>query len=127
MMRLMELQCGATGEARPSREDARAAAVEASRRTRDFVRRADWLEERFPDVRLPDVGGLVKLVERGAVESRDRSLTPGRYVGVAPDEEDKNFDLKEALRAVRIDLGGLNEEAAELAALSARNFEVLGT
>ena len=112
MARNQELQCGAIGEARRSLEDARALAVEAHRRGRDFILRSDWLWERFPDAGFPDVKGLMKLVNCGEVEAHDWSLTPGRYVGVAPEEEDKNFDF---------------EEAAELAALSARNFEVLGT
>ena len=101
-------------------------AVEALRRTRHFVHQADWLQERFPDARLRDVEGLVKLVERGEVEAHDWSLTPGRYVGVAPEEEDEDFDFEEALRSIHLDLKGLNEEAENLAARIARNFEELG-
>ena len=68
----------------------------------------------------------MKLVDRSEIESHDRSLTPGRYVGVAPEEEDEDFDFEEALRSIHIDLKGLNEEAVELAARIARNFEELG-
>jgi hypothetical protein len=39
-----------------------------------------------------------------------------RYVGVAPEEKDEDFDFEESLRAIHIDLNGLNEEAAELSA-----------
>ena len=70
-----------------------------------------------------------KLVESGAVdvmEAHDWSLTPGRYVGVAPEEEDEDFDFEEAMRSIHMDLNELNEEAAELAARIARNFEELG-
>ena len=126
MTRLMELQCGAIGEARRSLEDARPSATEAPRRARHFVRRADWLREHFPEARLRDVEGPVKLFERGAVESHDWCLTPGRYVGVAPEEGDGDLDFEEALRAIHIDIKKLNEEAAALAAQIARNFEVLG-
>ena len=112
--------------ARKALEEARAEAVEALRRARYFVRQADWLQERFPEATLRDVEGLVKLVDRAAIEAHDWSLTPGRYVGVAPEEEDEDFDFEEALRAIHIDLKGLNEEAAELAARIARNFEELG-
>ena len=125
MTRLMKLQCGAIGEARRSPKDARPLAVEAPRRARDFIRRADWLRERFPDARLPDVEGLVKLFERGAVESHDWSLTPGRYIGVAPEEEVEDSRFDEAVREIHIELEGLNEEAAELATTIARNFEEL--
>ena len=113
-------------KARRAIEDARAGAVELLRRARYFVRQADWLQERFPEAELRDVEGLVKLVDRSEIEAHDWSLTPGRYVGVAPEEEDEGFDFKEALRSVHIDLKGLNEEAAELAARIARNFEELG-
>ncbi len=114
------------GRARKAVEAARAEAVEALRRVRYFVKQADWLQDRFPDAVLRDVEGLVKLVDRAAIAAHDWSLTPGRYVGVAPEEQDEDFDFEEALRAIHIDLKGLNEEAAELAARIARNFEELG-
>ena len=112
--------------ARRALVDARAAGVEALRRARYFVRQADWLQERFPDAKLRDVEGLVKLVSRAEIEEHDWSLTPGRHVGVAPEEEDEDFDFGEALRSIHIDLQGLNEEAAELAARISRTFEELG-
>ena len=96
------------------------------RRARYFVRQADWLQERFPKAELCDVEGLVKLVDRTEIEAHDWSLTPGRYVGVAHEEEDEDFDFEEALRSIHIDLKGLNGEAAELAAQIAQNFEELG-
>jgi len=55
-----------------------------------------------------------------------RRLTHGRYVGVAPEEPDEDFDFEEEWRSIHIDLKGLNEEAVELAARIARNFEELG-
>ena len=112
--------------ARRTLEDARGGGVEALRRARYFVRQADWLQDRFPDAELRDVDGLVKLVARTEIEAHDWSLTPGRYVGVAPEEEDEGFDFEEALRSIHIDLKGLNEEAGALAARIARNFEELG-
>ena len=112
--------------ARRALEDTRAAGVEALRRPRYFVRQADWLQERFPDAKLRDVEGLVKLVDRTEIEAHDWSLTPGRYVGVAPGDEDEDFDFEEALRSIHIDLKGLNVEAVKLAARIARNFEKLG-
>ena len=126
MTRLMELQCGAIGEARRSLEDARPSAAEAPRRARDFIHRADWLQERFPDAGFPDIEGLVKLVDRAEIEAHDWSLTPGRYVGVASEDGDEDFDFEETLGSIHIDLKGLNEEAERLAARIARNFEALG-
>ncbi len=117
---------GETNKARKALDEARAQAVEALREARYFVRQADWLQDHFPDGVLRDVDGLVKLVNRATSASHDWSLTPGRYVGVAPEELDEDFDFEEALRAIHIDLMGLNEEAAELADRIARNFEELG-
>ena len=113
-------------QARKALDGARVGAVEAVRQARYFVRQADWLQERFPEAELRDVEGLVKLVDRSEIEAHDWSLTPGRYVGIAPEEEDEDFDFEEALRAIHIDLQGLNEEAGALAARIARNFEELG-
>ena len=47
---------------------------------------------------MRDVEGLVKRVDRATIASHDWSLTPGRYVGVAPEEADEDFDFEEALR-----------------------------
>jgi type I restriction enzyme M protein len=117
---------GDVNKARKALEAAREGAVEALRHPRYFVRQADWLQERFPEAKLRDEEGLVKLVDRATIRAHDWSLTPGRYVGVAPEARDEDFDFEEALRAIHIDLTGLNEEAAELAARIARNFEELG-
>ena len=68
----------------------------------------------------------MKLVGRAEIEEHDWSLTPGRYVGVAPEEEDEDFDFEDALRSIHIDLQELNKEANELATRIARNFEELG-
>ena len=106
-------------------ESVRASAVEALRRARYFVLQADWLQDRFPKAELRDVEGLVKLVARSELEENDWSLTPGRYVGLAPEDEDEEFDFEEALRSIHIDLEGLNVEAAELATRISRNFKEL--
>ncbi len=113
-------------KARKILEAMRAKAVDALRQTRYFIRQADWLQDRFPEAKLQDVRGLVKLVRKPELEAHDWSLTPGRYVGVAPEEIDEEFDFEEALRSIHIDLKGLNEEAVQLAALIATNFEELG-
>ena len=83
------------------------------------------LLSRFPDAALRDVQGLVKLVDRAELAANDYSLTPGRYVGVAAEVEDDDFDFEEALREIHLELDGLNTEAAELAEVIGRNFEEL--
>ncbi|NLM30256.1 MAG: N-6 DNA methylase, partial [Methanomicrobiales archaeon] len=86
--------------ARKAADEARQVALGQLKQVRYFWRQAHWLTERFPDARLCDVAGLVRLVERAELERNDWSLTPGRYVGVAPEEEDEDFDLEEALREI---------------------------
>ena len=112
--------------ARKALKSERASVVEALRRARYFVLQADWLQERFPDAEMRNIEGLVKVVSRAEIEEHDWSLTPGRYVGVAPEDEDEGFDFEEALRSIHIDLLGLNEEASQLAARITQNFEELG-
>ncbi|MEL4371565.1 N-6 DNA methylase [Shewanella xiamenensis] len=107
-------------------DEARKLAVEQLKQVRYFYKQAHWLLSRFPEGKLRNVEGLVKLVDIKDIEAADWSLTPGRYVGVAPEEVDEDFDFEEALRDIHIELQGLNTEAAELAEKIARNFEELG-
>jgi type I restriction enzyme M protein len=90
------------------------------------VRQAAWLLDRFPEGKLADVPGLVKLVSRAEIEAADWSLMPGRYVGVAPAEVDEDFDFEQTLRDLHVELADLNQEAVELAAKIQRNLEELG-
>jgi len=106
---------------------ARHEVTEHLKMARYFHTQAEWLQTRFPDAELCDVEGLVKLVDRTELEANDWSLTPGRYVGVAPEEEDEDFDFEEALRDIHIEIEGLNAEATELAAKISRNFGELVT
>ena len=104
----------------------RKAAVEQLRQAVYFHRQTGWLQDRFPNAELADVPGLVKLVSRAEIEAADWSLTPGRYVGVAPQEEDEDFDFEQTLRDIHTELADLNREAEELAAKIQANFEELG-
>ena len=111
--------------ARKAVDEARQVAVEQLKQVRYFWRQADWLTERFPEAELRDVEGLVKLVDRAELAANDWSLTPGRYVGVAPEEEDEDFDFAQTLRDIHTELEDLNREAATLAARIKKNFEEL--
>lgn len=93
---------------------------------RYFYRQAHWLQERFPDAGLIDVEGLVKLVSVAELKANDSSLTPGRYVGVAPEEPDEDFDFEEALRNIHVELHDLDAEAVQLAVKIKKNFAELG-
>ncbi len=113
-------------KARKALQQAKTVAVSRLRQTQYFVRQADWLQEHFPEAELHNVDGLVKLVVRSEIQAHEGSLTPGRYVGVAPEEVDEDFDFQEALRSIHIDLASLNAEAEVLAARIARNLTELG-
>ena len=90
-----------------------------------FERQAHWLLMRFPDGVFVAVAGLCAAVDVKAIEAADWSLTPGRYVGVAPAEVDEDFDFEETLREIHVELNDLNTEAVELAAKIKTNFEAL--
>jgi len=101
-------------------------AVEKLRRTAYFHRQVAWLLDRFPEAELEDVAGLVKMASREEIEAADWSLTPGRYVGVAPPEEDEDFDFEQTIRDIHTEIAELNREAVALAEKIQENFEELG-
>jgi type I restriction enzyme M protein len=104
-------------------DDERKEAVEQLRLAVYFHRQAAWLLDRFPEGKLAYVPGLVKLVSRADIQAADWSLTPGRYVGVAPAEVDEDFDFEQTMRDIHTELTDLNQEAVELAAKIQKNFE----
>ena len=91
-----------------------------------FHRQAHWLLSRFPDGEFVPVPGLCRAVTRKEIEKADWSLTPGRYVGVAPAEVDEDFDFEQTLRDIHVELADLNQEAVTLAAKIQKYFEGFG-
>jgi type I restriction enzyme M protein len=96
------------------------------KQVRYVFKQAQWLQNHFPDAELQDVEGLIKLVDHEELAAHDWSLSPGRYVGIAPEEEDKGFDFKETLRDIHIELADLNDESVTLASQIQKNFEEVG-
>lgn len=90
-----------------------------------FLRQVHWLLHRFPDASYVDVVGLCKIASKKDIEAADWSLTPGRYVGVAPADVDEDFDFAQAMRDIHAEIKDLNQEAGELAAKVQANFEGL--
>ncbi len=107
-------------------DEERRTAVDQLKRAAYFQRQVAWLQDRFPNAVLVDVPGLVRLVDRKNIEAAEWSLTPGLYVGVAPQEVDEDFDFEQTLRDIHTELADLNNEATELAAKIQENFEGLG-
>jgi type I restriction enzyme M protein len=116
----------ATGRLVKQLDEERKAAVEQLKHAAYFHRQVAWLQDRFPKAELEAVPGLVRLVDLKEIGAADWSLTPGRYVGVAPPEEDEDFDFEQTLRDIHTELADLNKEAAELALRIQENFEELG-
>jgi type I restriction enzyme M protein len=107
-------------------DETRKIAVEELQHTVYWHRQVHWLQERFPDAAIRDVPGLCKIVSRAEIQAADWSLTPGRYVGVAPPEVDEDFDFEQTIRDIHLELADLNKEACALAAKIQKNFEELG-
>ena len=107
-------------------DEERKQAVEQLKQAAYFHRQIHWLQERFPDAVMQAVPGLCKVVTRADIEAADWSLTPGRYVGVAHEEVDEDFDFEQTLKDIHVELADLNREAVELAARIQENFEELG-
>jgi type I restriction enzyme M protein len=107
-------------------DEERKAAVEQLKAASYLHRQIAWLQDRFPRAEMQDVPGLCKVVSRAEIEAADWSLTPGRYVGVAPAEVDEDFDFEQTLRDIHVELADLNREAMQLAAKIQENFEELG-
>jgi len=61
-------------------------ATDQVKKVRYFYKHAHWLLSRFPEGELRDVIGLVKLTDLKEIAAADWSLTPGRYVGAAPED-----------------------------------------
>ena len=74
-----------------------------------------------------DTEGQAILVEKTELATNDWSLTPGCYVGVAPEEEHEKFDFRKSLHEIHEEMDEMNAEAATLAATIEKNFEALGT
>jgi type I restriction enzyme M protein len=116
----------ATGKLAKQLEDHRKDAVEQLKNAAYFYRQIAWLHHRFPDAEMQPVPGLVRVVTKSEIANADYSLTPGRYVGVAPPEVDENFDFEQAITEIHDELIALSKEAAELGAKIQENFEELG-
>jgi type I restriction enzyme M protein len=116
----------AIGKLEKDLDEQRKEAVEQLKAVAYFERQAHWLLSRFPDAKLVAVPGLVRLVDRKDIEAADWSLTPGRYVGVAPAEVDEDFDFEQTMTDIHVELADLNQEAIALAKKIQKNFEELG-
>ncbi|MCB9759144.1 MAG: N-6 DNA methylase [Alphaproteobacteria bacterium] len=113
------------GKQRDELDEARQTALEAIKAIVYPFAQVTWLQSRFPEGQFAEVAGLCKVVTTEEIKDQDHSLTPGRYVGVAPPEPEDEEAVEERLREIHAELASLNEEALVLAAAIATNFEEL--
>jgi len=103
---------------------AREEAVETLREALYFAHQAALLQERFPQAQYADVPGLCKVVTLAEIEAKDASLTPGRYVGVAPNVDNQD-EFETRLAEIHSEIKTLTEEAHELAQTILTNYDSL--
>ena len=84
-----------------------------------------WFAEHFPNGNYEDIEGLCKIVDSEEVKENDYSLTPGRYVGVAPLVEE-DFDFEEKISGLHSQLGILQNEANDLINTIKQNIKTYG-
>ena len=72
-------------------EEMRDKAIEQLKKVRYFYHQAEWLVERFPEEKLRDVEGLVKLVDRKELKENDWSLTPRAICGDSAGRDRRGF------------------------------------
>jgi len=83
------------------------------------------MAEAFPDGKYRDVVGLCKIATRDEIKKQDWSLSPGRYVGVAPGQTYNDDEFKVKLEALQEALEGLTAEAVQLQMRIAENVAEL--
>jgi type I restriction enzyme M protein len=116
----------AVGKSTKQLDEERKSTVEQLKECAYLHRHIVWLQDRFPDAVMQDVPGLCKVVTRAEIQAADWSLTPVRFVGVAPAEVDEDFDFEQTLRDIHLELADLNRESVDLALKIQTSFEELG-
>ena len=86
---------------------------------------AMWLYEKFGDGEYKDILGLCKLATIEEIGTKNYSLTPGAYVGVA-EVEDDGVDFNERMKEIHNELIELQAESNELMNSISKNLEELG-
>lgn len=101
------------------------ARIEAAKDTLTTAKEADWLYSKFGDGTWQDIPGLCCIVNRKTIEDRHWSLTPGAYVGVAP-EPDDGVDFGMRMKEIHKELTTLQAESNTLMDRIIKNLEDMG-
>lgn len=89
------------------------------------AKEAVWLYEKFGEGKYQDIPGLCKIADLSEIESKNWSLTPGAYVGVAPVEDD-GVDFNERMKEIHAELLKLQDESNTLMQTISENMKELG-
>ena len=89
------------------------------------AKEAVWLYEKFGEGKYQDIPGLCKITDLGEIESKNWSLTPGAYVGVAPVEDD-GVDFNERMKEIHTELLQLQAESNDLMKAISENLKEMG-
>ncbi|WP_316637684.1 N-6 DNA methylase [uncultured Ruminococcus sp.] len=89
------------------------------------AKEAVWLYDKFGEGEYRDIPGLCKIADLGEIESKNWSLTPGAYVGVAPVEDD-GVDFNERMKEIHAELLKLQDESNTLMQTISDNMKELG-
>jgi type I restriction enzyme M protein len=92
----------------------------------DFTLGGDEAKTKLVEVfgkqpKYADIAGLCKVATLKEIEAQGWSLNPGRYVGVAPDDEESDENFKDKLTALNQELEALNSQARQLEETIAQN------
>lgn len=79
----------------------------------EFTTENEEFEKTFPDGKYRDVKGLCAVKTRSEIESKDWSLTPGRYVGAREDLVDDE-DFSEQMNSLLLSFSTLSDESSRL-------------
>ncbi|MGH9853257.1 MAG: N-6 DNA methylase, partial [Blastocatellia bacterium] len=91
-----------------------------------FDAQLEWLDTHFPEGRWRDVEGLCKIASRAEIAERQFSLNPGRYVGVAMEDDGMTADeFREFMQSGADGVARLHGEADELQRLIAEDVKML--
>lgn len=91
-----------------------------------FGAQLHWLDSHFPDSAYRDVEGLCKLASRADIAAQQYSLNPGRYVGVALDDDSMTSEeFREFVQTQATTIAGLHTEADTLQQLIADDIKLL--
>lgn len=90
-----------------------------------IAKEAIWLYSKFGEGEYQDILGLCKTAEISEIESKGWSLTPGAYVGVAP-EEDDGVEFHTRMAEIHMELLQLQDESNRLMEIIDANMKELG-